>query len=66
MSQKEIKSIYDSLVESGDLKEFHPMLTGDWKLDEKRFTSLYNAPENLLGGIEDDEDEYYGLDSEIY
>jgi hypothetical protein len=59
MSKKEIRAIYNSLNDSGELKTFHPELTGDWDADQKKFTSLYNATENLLGGITDD-DEYIG------
>jgi hypothetical protein len=55
MSLNEVKLIYDSLLESGDLKFFHPGLVGEWAIDEKKFTSLYNATESLLGGIDDDD-----------
>lgn len=60
MSAKEIKSIYDSLLESGDLKIFHPELVGEWTIDERKFTSLYNATETLLGGIDDEDDIDFG------
>jgi hypothetical protein len=55
MSIPEIKAIYDSLLESGELQTFHPDLVGDWDLDKKIFKSLYNATENILGGIDDEE-----------
>lgn len=60
MSANEIKAIYDSLNESGDLQTFHPELTGDWGLDERKFTSLYNATENIIGGIDEEDDFEYG------
>lgn len=56
MSVDEIKAIYNSLKDSGDLKLFHSQLTGEWTLDEKKFTSLYRATENLMGGLDEDDD----------
>lgn len=58
MSANEIKAIYDSLVESDELQTFHPELTGCWETDRLRFTSLYNATENLIEGLDDDDDDF--------
>ena len=42
MSKSEIKSMYISLLDSGDLFVFFPSLTGVWENDKKEFTKHYN------------------------
>jgi len=55
MSKKQLKSIYESLVKSGDLLEMYPELTGTWKLDQEDFKQQYEFNnESLLGGFEFD------------
>jgi len=53
MSQSEIKSIYDSLKESGDFELLFPNLTGDWLEDKKEFISQYNSNEEILKDFDD-------------
>lgn len=53
MSAKEAKSIYMSLLETGDLWELFPSLTGDWLVDRVEFVSQYNANEAMLGLSDD-------------
>ena len=62
MSMREMKSIYQSLLESGDLLELFPGLTGDWikdKLDFKRQYDINNQV--LIEGYEFDELDGYEL-----
>lgn len=60
MSTQEIKAIYLSMKESGDLNTLFPEMTGNWTKDEKAFTSQYNsneeALEDSLGIIDLDDD----------
>lgn len=56
MSQNEIKNIYDSFLESGDLFEMFPNLTGEWTADKKEFSKQYEITEHLL------DDEVFGDD----
>lgn len=53
MSKKQMKMVYQSLLESGDLLDMYPDLTGNWKEDEKDFRIQYEFNnENLLGDFE--------------
>jgi hypothetical protein len=42
MSSSEIKKMYESLLDSGDLFIFFPSLTGEWVKDQKEFKRHYN------------------------
>lgn len=56
MSSKQLKSIYESLLKSGDLLGFYPELTGEWKKDKEDFRLQYEFNnESLLGGFEYEE-----------
>lgn len=57
MSVREAKSIYESLLESGDLFDFYPNLTGDWSVDQKVFISQYSSTQRLLEDIDEDSDD---------
>lgn len=59
MSVTEAKSIYESLLESGDLLDFYPNLTGDWSTDQKVFISQYSSTQRLLEDLDEDSDEYF-------
>ena len=50
MSKREIKAMYFSLLDSGDLFVFFPSLTGVWEDDSKEFIKHYNKN---LSDIED-------------
>lgn len=54
MSTNEIRAVYDALLDSGDLEEMFPNLTGNWEKDKKEFSEQYEITEHLLE--EDDED----------
>lgn len=65
MSIQEMKAIYITLKESGDLKKMFPSMSGDWEKDKKTFTTEYNTNERLLE--EDLEiDEFEQRDFETY
>lgn len=56
MSSRQLKSIYESLLKSGDLLDFYPELTGEWKKDKEDFRLQYEFNnESLLGGFEYEE-----------
>jgi hypothetical protein len=56
MSMREMKSIYDSLLESGDLLEMFPGLTGEWTKDKTDFKRQYDInSQALIEGYEFDE-----------
>jgi hypothetical protein len=51
-----MKSIYDSLLESGDLLEMFPGLTGEWTKDKTDFKRQYDInSQALIEGYEFDE-----------
>jgi hypothetical protein len=53
MSKKQLKSIYEALIKSGDLLEMYPELTGEWKIDKEDFRSQYEFNnDSLLGDFE--------------
>lgn len=57
MSMKEMKALYESLLDSGDLEWLLPNATGDWKLDKKLFEKEYKQNSDFLrsdGNINDD------------
>ena len=53
MSQHEMKAIYQSLLDSGDLMKMFPDLTGVWEQDKTQFSQQYDMGEQM---IEDDFD----------
>lgn len=56
MSMREMRSIYDSLLESGDLLDMFPGLTGEWVKDKKDFKRQYDINNQaLFDGYEFDE-----------
>lgn len=62
MSDSEIQNIYNSLRDSGDLKELYPNLTGIWKEDKKAFSLLYRENEECIEDIieiSDNDEEFY-------
>jgi hypothetical protein len=66
MSVREAKSIYDSLLKSGDLLDFYPNLTGVWLEDKKEFIIQYNSSQKLLEGDDDIFNEDFGWEPETY
>jgi hypothetical protein len=56
MSMREMKSIYESLLDSGDLLDMFPGLSGDWAKDKKDFKRQYDMNNQaLIEGYEFDE-----------
>ena len=47
------KQEYDVLVESGELLELYPELSGSWRKDKKSFTEIW---EKNLEAINDEDD----------
>lgn len=43
------KSIYDTLLEEGELKRVSSKLSGDWEKDKKIFIQKQKEQEDLLG-----------------
>lgn len=41
---RELKVLYDSFKDSGDLKALFPYLTGNWEKDKKEFKKEMKAP----------------------
>lgn len=56
MSREQIKILYDSLAESGDLQEMFPGMTGDWKKDQTRFCSQYENDQFLTDNLYEEDD----------
>lgn len=53
---REMKSIYESLLDSGDLLDMFPGLSGDWAKDKKDFKRQYDMNNQaLIEGYEFDE-----------
>ena len=59
MSMKEMKALYESLLESGDLGWLLPSATGEWKLDKKGFEREYNKNSDFLRNDDDINDELF-------
>lgn len=64
MSESEIKSLYDSLIKSGDLLDVYPDMTGDWKKDKGKFEKEYEANQRMLDL--DNEDLYEDEEDQLY
>lgn len=60
MSTKELKLVYESLVDSGDLKEMFPSMTGNWEKDKTKFSKSY-LDATYLGDDLDDYEDYDGF-----
>lgn len=56
-----IKQEYNSLLQSGELLELHPELSGIWAKDKEIFTNSWNQNKEAIDDIEiyidDDNDE---------
>lgn len=59
MSLKEMKALYTSLLESGDLYMLLPDATGEWKTDKKQFSAEYNQNRDSLYGSQEFDDELF-------
>jgi len=59
MSAKELKLVYESLRDSGDLLDMFEDMTGEWKKDKEKFRKQYHySSDFLLGGELSEADEY--------
>ena len=43
---------YNILLDLGELNELYPNLTGIWEKDKKKFTSIWEQNQEILGGID--------------
>lgn len=62
MSQDEIRHLYHSFKENGDLTELFPTLSGVWEVDKEEFKTLYMFNEQSLDSLDDDiffDEDYY-------
>lgn len=50
------KNLYDTMLESGELKELYRGMTGDWTKDEKKFIQEQQMLESLAGAVDIDEE----------
>jgi hypothetical protein len=48
MSINEIKAIYESLLDSGDLFTLFSNMKGEWELDKSRFKKLYDQNQKFI------------------
>lgn len=46
------KKLYEAMLQSGELKELYPRLTGEWEQDEKKFIKEQKLLEDLAGAID--------------
>jgi len=58
MSLSEIKLMYESLLESGDLFSLFPNMSGDWAKDQKDFTTQYDFNLDILNDADFTLDDY--------
>lgn len=50
MPIKEAKALYYAMLDSGDLLELYPNLTGDWNEDEGQFLRDYELNNRMMDG----------------
>lgn len=48
-------SEYNMLLDLGELLELYPGLTGEWKNDSKKFTSMWEKNQEIFNDYEIDE-----------
>lgn len=53
------RSEYNILLDLGELDELYPNLTGIWEKDKKKFTSIWEQNQAILGDIEVDDFEEF-------
>lgn len=53
MPIKEAKSLYYAMLDSGDLLDLYPNLTGDWEKDERQFLRDYELNNRIMNGEDD-------------
>ena len=64
MSDREVKSLYNTMLLSGDLFEVYHGLSGDWKLDKEKFKEQYTLNQDIISDDDfsdlffEEEDEY--------
>jgi hypothetical protein len=54
----EIKKLYDSLLDSGELFEMFPEAKGEWTKDKKFFTTYYEDNQKIIN------DDFLNIDDE--
>lgn len=52
-----VKREYDALLDSGELEDMFPQLSGTWKKDEKLFTKLWEQNIKAIKSIDVNFDE---------
>lgn len=58
MSARELKLVYESLLDSGDLLDMFEDMTGEWKKDKEKFKKQYHYSSDFLLGGELSEEEH--------
>lgn len=53
-----VKNEYNVLLQSGDLLELYPELSGSWPKDKKKFTLIWEQNVEAIKDIDVDFDEY--------
>ncbi len=53
-----VKTEYQVLLESGELLEMYPELSGSWEEDKTKFTTLWEQNSEAIRDIDVDFDEY--------
>lgn len=53
-----VKREYQALLDSGELQEMFPELSGVWKKDEKIFTALWENNQSAIKDIDVNFDEF--------
>lgn len=59
MAESEIESKYHDMLESGDLSEMFPHLSGKWKEDKHEFSMFWRQNEMIFDGDDMDLDIEY-------
>ena len=68
MENKDLRDIYDTLLDSGDLKEIMPEATGIWETDRKSFQVIQDKLDEILDltAFDLEEEDLYYEDEEYY
>lgn len=53
-----VKKEYDVLLDSGELLEMYPELSGSWKKDKNKFTKIWEQNIKAIKDIDVDFDEF--------
>lgn len=51
----QVRDEYNQLLESGDLMVLFPGAKGEWELDKKQFTQIYEANQKVLNQFDEED-----------